>query len=349
MKPEIKRFIRQSLLELSPYQSAREEFVNDGREMILLDANENPFPSPVNRYPDPMQSKLKSRIASWKNVNTNQLYLSNGSDEFISQIIMACCEPSKDHILILPPTFGMYKVSARTHGVDVKEVPLDASFQLDVDAILEASNVQSKILFIPTPNNPTANCFKASAIERLIKTFPGLVVVDEAYAEFTEDNSFIRLLNLYSNLLVCQTFSKAQGMAGARLGMAFADPDLIAFLNRIKAPYNLNSLTINAALQRLEEQDMVKEQVAFMRKERLRLEAAFKSIRFIKTCFPSDANFVLVRVDDSSLRYRQLLDHGIVVRNPSKNTACENTLRISVGLTEENNALISALRTMDSQ
>ena len=347
MKPKIKKFVRKSLLELSPYQSAREEFVNDGREMILLDANENPFPTAVNRYPDPMQIELKSRIANWKSVDPNQLYLSNGSDEFISQIIMACCEPSKDHILILPPTFGMYKVAARTYGVAVKEVPLDASFQLDVDAILKASDGQSKILFIPTPNNPTANCFKASAIEHLIEEFPGLVVVDEAYAEFTEHNSFVGLINRFTNLVVCQTFSKAQGMAGARLGMTFADPDLITFLNRIKAPYNLNSLTINAALQRLEEQELVKEQVAFMLKERLRLEAAFEEIEFIKTCFPSDANFVLIRLDDSSLRYQQLLDQGIVVRNPSKNTACENTLRISVGLTEENNALINALRKMD--
>lgn len=348
MKPEINRFIRKSLLELSPYQSAREEFVNNGRKMILLDANENPFPAAYNRYPDPMQIELKKQISTWKRVNVNQIYLSNGSDEFISQIIMACCEPQEDHIIILPPTFGMYKVAAKTHGVNVKEVFLDAHFQLDADAVITAANDQSKIIFIPTPNNPTANSFDPTAIERIIQTFPGLVIVDEAYIEFTERASFITLLEKYSNLIVCQTFSKAQGLAGARLGMAFAHPDLIAFLNRLKAPYNLNSLTINAALQRLENQDQVRKEVSIMLHERQRLEAAFAKIAFIKNCFHSDANFILVRVDDSSLRYQQLLDHGIVVRNPSKNAACENTLRISVGLEEENNALISALRTMNT-
>lgn len=348
MKSEINRFIRKSLLELSPYQSAREEFVNNGRKMILLDANENPFPAAYNRYPDPMQIELKKQISTWKRVNVNQIYLSNGSDEFISQIIMACCKPQEDHIIILPPTFGMYKVAAKTHGVNVKEVFLDAHFQIDADAVIAAANDQSKIIFIPTPNNPTANSFDPTAIEKIIQTFPGLVIVDEAYIEFTERASFITLLEKYTNLIVCQTFSKAQGLAGARLGMAFAHPDLIAFLNRIKAPYNLNSLTINAALQRLENQDQVRKEVSIILHERQRLEAAFAKIAFIKNCFPSDANFILVSVDDSSLRYQQLLDHGIVVRNPSKNTACENTLRISVGLEEENNALISALRTMNT-
>ena len=348
MKPEIRRFFRKSLLELSPYQSAREEFVSDGRTMILLDANENPFPSETNRYPDPMQRELKQKIADWKRVTTEQLYLSNGSDEFISQIIMACCEPATDHILIVPPTFGMYKVAARTYGVAVREVPLGADFQLDAEAVLEAADDHSKIIFIPTPNNPTANSFDVQALKNIIQEFPGLVVVDEAYIEFTDQASFIELLDSHTNLVVCQTFSKAQGMAGARLGMAFAHPELIRYLNRIKAPYNINSLTLAAALQRLEEQEQVQEQVAFMLEERKRLEAAFAEIGFIKTIFPSDANFVLVRVDDSTLRYQQLLDSGIVVRNPSKNTACENTLRISVGLAEENNALIRALRTLDT-
>lgn len=346
MKFDYKKYIRTHLLSLTPYQSAREEFTADGREMILLDANENPFATEVNRYPDPLQLELKEQIAEWKGVGVDQLYLSNGSDEFISNVIMGCCEPGQDQIVIVPPTFGMYKVSARTHGVGVVEVPLTDAFQLDVPAILKAVDASCKIIFIPTPNNPTANSFDLNAIKELLENFQGLVLVDEAYVEFSTNPSIIPWLEDYPNLMVSQTFSKAQGMAGARLGMAFAHSDFIRFFNRIKAPYNINTLTINAALNRLKEQDKVREQVQLLLDERRRLEEAFGSIPFIKQCFPSDANFILIRVDDSSLRYQQLIDCGIVVRNPSKNLNCENTLRISVGLPEENNRLIDALKSL---
>ena len=337
MKSDIQRFFRKSLLEISPYKSAREEYIDEGRDMILLDANESPFSSTTNRYPDPMQSDLKEEIASWKNVESDQLYLSNGSDEFISQIIVACCEPGKDHIITLPPTFGMYKVSARIHGVEVKEVPLNQDFQLNTSAILESADEKSKIIFIPTPNNPT------------VKEFPGLVVVDEAYIEFTDKESLTKLLSKYSNLIICQTFSKAQGMAGIRLGMAFAQAELIKYINRIKAPYNLNSLTIEAAFKRLRDQDKIRKNVNYLIRERKRIEKLLNEISFIKKIYPSDANFVLVRVDNSDLRYKQLLDLNIVVRNASKNLACENTLRISIGLVKENNALITALQKMEKQ
>ena len=346
MKFDYKKYIGTHLLSLTPYQSAREEFTADGREMILLDANENPFATEVNRYPDPLQLELKEQIAEWKGVGVDQLYLSNGSDEFISNVIMGCCEPGQDQIVIVPPTFGMYKVSARTHGVGVVEVPLTDAFQLDVPAILKAVDASCKIIFIPTPNNPTANSFDLNAIKELLENFQGLVLVDEAYVEFNTNPSIIPWLEDYPNLMVSQTFSKAQGMAGARLGMAFAHSDFIRFFNRIKAPYNINTLTINAALNRLKEQDKVGEQVQLLLDERRRLEEAFGSIPFIKQCFPSDANFILIRVDDSSLRYQQLIDCGIVVRNPSKNLNCENTLRISVGLPEENNRLIDALKSL---
>lgn len=346
MKFDYKKYIRTHLLSLTPYQSAREEFTADGREMILLDANENPFATEVNRYPDPLQLELKEQIAKWKGVGVDQLYLSNGSDEFISNVIMGCCEPGQDQIVIVPPTFGMYKVSARTHGVGVVEVPLTDAFQLDVPAILKAVDASCKIIFIPTPNNPTANSFDLNAIKELLENFQGLVLVDEAYVEFSTNPSIIPWLEDYPNLMVSQTFSKAQGMAGARLGMAFAHSDFIRFFNRIKAPYNINTLTINAALNRLKEQDKVGEQVQLLLDEGRRLEEAFGSIPFIKQCFPSDANFILIRVDDSSLRYQQLIDCGIVVRNPSKNLNCENTLRISVGLPEENNRLIDALKSL---
>ncbi len=271
MKPDIQRFFRKSLLEISPYKSAREEYIDEGRDMILLDANESPFSSTTNRYPDPMQSDLKEEIASWKNVESDQLYLSNGSDEFISQIIVSCCEPGRDHIITLPPTFGMYKVSARIHGVEVKEVPLNQDFQLNISAILESADEKSKIIFIPTPNNPTANSFEYIAIKKIIEEFPGLVVVDEAYIEFTDKESLIKLLSKYSNLIICQTFSKAQGMAGIRLGMAFAQAELINYINRIKAPYNLNSLTIEAAFKRLREQDQIRKNVNYLIRERKRI------------------------------------------------------------------------------
>lgn len=341
-------YVRISLLTLQPYQSAREEFVNQGRKMIFLDANENPFETESNRYPDPLQVDLKERIAKWKRVTPDQLYLSNGSDEFISQLIMSCCEPKQDSILILPPTFGMYQVAARIHGVGVVEAPLTKDFQLDLSEIRNVLTPQVKILFIPTPNNPTANSFEPEALLTLLNTFSGLVVIDEAYVEFSKEVSFISQLEHYPNLVVCQTFSKAQGLAGARLGMAFAHPELILFLNRIKAPYNINSLTIATALQRLDEQDKVQSQVKYILNERNILEIELPKISFIEQCYPTDANFILVKVDNSQLRYNQLIERGIVVRNPSKNRGCTNTLRITVGLAEENKALLNALKNMEA-
>ena len=348
MENDFNQYFRKSLLKLKPYQSAREEFINDGRKMILLDANENPFETSVNRYPDPLQMELKSQIAIWRKVGLEQIYLSNGSDEFISQIVMGSCEPGMDHIVIVPPTFGMYKVAAATFGVSVKEIPLTSEFQLDVPSILTAINEESKLLFIPNPNNPTGNSFNSNDIKTLIENFKGLVVIDEAYVEFAKNSSILPLLNNYPNLIVCQTFSKAQGMAGTRLGMAFAHNKLISFLNRIKAPYNINSLTLNAVLRKLKEQDEVKEQVANLLKERALLEAALKKVQWVEKCFPSDANFLLIRVDNSIHRYKQLIVAGIVVRNSSKSLGCENTLRISVGTPKENNILIEALQSLDN-
>lgn len=348
METDFNQYFRKSLLKLKPYQSAREEFVNVERKMILLDANENPFTTSVNRYPDPMQMELKTEISRWRKVDLEQIYLSNGSDEFISQIVMGSCEPGMDHIVIVPPTFGMYRVAAATFGVSVKEIPLTSEFQLDVPSILTAINEESKLLFIPNPNNPTGNSFNSNDIKTLIENFKGLVVVDEAYVEFAKTPSILPLLNNYPNLIVCQTFSKAQGMAGARLGMAFAHKELISFLNRIKAPYNINSLTLNAVLRKLKEQEQVKEQVADLLKERALLEAALKKVQWVEKCFPSDANFLLIRVDNSIHRYKQLIVAGIVVRNSSKSLGCENTLRISVGTPKENNILIKVLQSLDN-
>lgn len=347
MKFDYTPFLRPHLLDLKPYQSARQEFKSNGTSMIFLDANESPYPTAVNRYPDPLQLELKKAIAGWKEVAPSQIYLSNGSDEFIGQIIMGCCEPGKDRILIAPPTFGMYKVAAALHGVGVREVPLTKNFELDVEGLLDQADASTKVLFIANPNNPTANAFNPESLTRLIENFPGMIVIDEAYSEFYDAPSFITQLDKYPKLLVCQTFSKAQGMAGARLGMAFGNADFISFLNQIKYPYNINSLTLSEALKKIENQEVIIDQVKSLIAERGHLVQALKSIELVQKCYPSAANFLLIQVDDAQLRYKQLIEKGIVVRNTSKYLNCENTLRITVGLPEENQALIAALKRIN--
>lgn len=346
---KVEKLIRKEIQDLQPYQSAREEFVNDGRKLILLDANENPYPTSVNRYPDPMQTELKKQLAVFKEILPENIHLSNGSDELISQLVLAFCEPGKDHILIVPPTFGMYAVAAKIFGVAVEEVPLTAEFQLNVPSILAQANKHSKILFIPTPNNPSGNHFSKKDLEQLAKSFNGILVIDEAYFEFSQQPSYLSWLEKYPNLVVCQTFSKAQGMAGIRFGMTFAHPMIIAVMNKIKAPYNLNVLTQRAVMNRLGNQTVVADQVKKILQQKERLITALKTISFIKKIFPSDANFILVRVDNSSQRYAELVEHGFIVRNPSKQVLCENTLRITIGTVEETSLLIRALEQMDKK
>lgn len=351
MKPRdrILQWARPEIVALKPYQSAREEFVNDGREMILLDANENPFNNGMNRYPDPMQKKLKQRLAEAKGVSVEQIYLGNGSDEILNQLMIAFCAPGKDRAIILPPTFGMYQVCADINNIETIPVPLTKDFQLDVPAILAAQNKRTKMIFIPSPNNPSGNCFAIEDIRVLLGQFNGLVLVDEAYVEFAEDQSILPQLSDYDNLIVVQTFSKAQGLAGVRLGMCFGDPQIIHLMNKLKAPYNINVLTQEAVIKRLEEQGSIHQQVQQIRAEKERIISEITSLSFIKKVYPSNANFFLVKVDRSSKRYKELIERGIVVRNPSKNLNCTNTLRITIGTPDENNALISALRTMDSK
>lgn len=349
MKPNqrILAWARKEIVDLKPYASAREEFELDKQSMILLDANENPFQNGLNRYPDPLQKNLKKRLAEYKQCTPENIFLSNGSDEFFHQLMLVFCRPAKDQIMILPPTFGMYKVCADINAIQTLEVPLTSNFQLDVEAILAQKKKNTKAIFIPSPNNPTGNCFAKADIKAIIEGFDGLVVVDEAYVEFAEGKSVLPWLGQYDNLVVTQTFSKAQGMAGARLGMAFAHPTLIDLLNKVKAPYNINTMTQEKILQRLDEQGVVTQQVQQLLEEKERVLAELKHIRYIHEIYPSDANFIMIRVDDSQQRYDRLIAEGIVVRNPSKNVNCENTLRITIGLQEENNALLGALRNMD--
>lgn len=338
---------RPTIQAMQAYRSARSEFVASDREMILLDANENPFETGLNRYPDPMQTELKERLAKVKAVAPSHIFLGNGSDELINLLMVAFCEPKEDEILLVPPTFGMYQVSANLNGVACIEVPLISGFQLNVSEILAQATDRTKMIFIPTPNNPTGNRFPMKDIKAIVAGFPGLVVVDEAYAEFSPGETAIDWLADYHNVVVLQTFSKAQGLAGARVGMAFAHPDIIGVLNKIKAPYNLNVLSQQAVFDRLDNADAVANEVQLMLKEKEVLVSTIQQLRLVKEIFPSDANFILIRVDDSQLRYKQLIDKGIVVRNPSNQYACENTLRISIGTAAQNKALITAFKTMD--
>lgn len=344
---DIHKYLRKSILNLKPYRSAREEYTGELRHMILLDANENPYDTAINRYPDPMQWELKNRLAKFRNVEPESIYLAHGSDEIMGQLIMAFCEPGEDQIMILPPTFGMYAVAAKLHGVGVLEVPLTTQFQLNISAILEQKNANSKILFIPCPNNPTGNHFSEKDLKKIIAQFDGIVVVDEAYVEFSSRKSVLHLLKSHPNLIVCQTFSKAQGMAGARFGMAFAHPDVIQGLHRLKMPYNMNILTTRAVMKRLDNQHLVRKQVDILLKEKVRLRQKLTQFDCVKTVYPSDANFILIRVDHSQRRYEQLLHKKIIVRHTAHYLHCENTLRITVGRPFENNELLKAFERID--
>ena len=348
-KKDIFSLARKEILKLIPYKSARDDFSSDQKKMIMMDANENPFENELNRYPDPMQLKLKKRIAESKKVNLDQIYLGNGSDDIINQLIIAFCEPNIDNILICPPTFGMYEVHANLNLIKSLKVPLNMQFELEEDSIFSSIQKNTKIIFIPNPNNPTGNSFSNQKIQRLIDNFNGIVAIDEAYFEFYEGDSFLSKISKYKNLVVVQTFSKGQGLAGARLGMCFANKYIVEILNKIKAPYNINSLTIDAALKKLDEQGIVYQQVSEIIKEKKRLLNEIKNVKFIKKIYKSDANFFMIKVDNGNKRYQQLLEFGIVVRNTSKYHNCNNTLRITVGKKDENNALISVLSKMDAK
>jgi histidinol-phosphate aminotransferase len=342
----LNKLLRKNILGMNPYSSARDEYKDIQNDMVFLDANENPFDSDLNRYPDPQQTDLKTLISKQKNVAANQILLGNGSDEVLDLIFRAFCEPNIDSIITLPPTYGMYDVLANLNTVENLQVPLSSDFQLEVDAILATIKAQTKLLFICSPNNPSGNTVDRIAIERLLNGFQGLVVIDEAYIDFTEESSWIQSLNAYPNLIVTQTLSKAYGLAGIRLGICYASEEIIAVLNKIKPPYNINTLTQDAALKALQNKDIVSDQITTVLKERSRLIKAFKTYDFIKKIHPSEANFILIKVDDANKRYDELIKKGIVVRNRSSQLNCENCLRITVGTPSENAQLLTLLKTL---
>ncbi|THV57996.1 histidinol-phosphate transaminase [Flagellimonas alvinocaridis] len=342
----IKNMVRESVDQLKPYSSARDEYVSDGSEMIFLDANENPFENGVNRYPDPYQRSLKSLLAEQKGVSESNMLLGNGSDEVLDLIYRAFCEPNRDNIITLPPTYGMYKVLAGINAVENREVLLTPDFEPNVPEILQAVDRNTKLLFICSPNNPTGNTFTVDKVQQLLESFQGLVVIDEAYIDFSEEESWIGKLANYPNLIVTQTLSKAYGLAGIRLGICYASEEIIAILNKIKPPYNVNQLTQQQALQRLLNQDAVATEVEQILRERTSLIEALNALAFVQEIYPTDANFVLAKVDDANKRYQQLLEQKVVVRNRSTQPLCENTLRFTVGTPEENKTLIAILKQL---
>nr|WP_299173029.1 histidinol-phosphate transaminase [uncultured Allomuricauda sp.] len=343
----IDKLVRETVKGLKPYSSARDEYVSDGSKMIFLDANENPFENGLNRYPDPQQRSLKTLLSEQKQIPEQNILLGNGSDEVLDLIFRAFCEPNRDNIITLPPTYGMYKVLAGINAVENREVLLTSDFEPDVPRILQKVDENSKIIFICSPNNPTGNAFQKKNIEELLVNFNGLVVIDEAYIDFSENQSWISTLDSYPNLIITQTMSKAYGMAGIRLGICYASAEIITILNKIKPPYNVNQLTQYQALKRVLDDTLVQEEVVKILKERKTLVNALKEVTFIEKVYSSDANFVLVKVDDASKRYQQLLDANVVVRNRSNQPLCKNTLRFTVGTPDENKKLIAILKELN--
>lgn len=351
MKFDLTPLLRPHIVNLQPYTSARDEYT--GKEGIFLDANENPYGSVTdedhNRYPDPYQLELKTEIAEIKNVKPSQIFLGNGSDEAIDLLFRAFCNPGKDNVILLPPTYGMYEVSAGINDVEIRKVPLTADFQLQPDLILKEVDENTKIIFVCSPNNPSGNKVDRGDILRLLRDFHGLVVVDEAYIDFSDEPSFTGYLSEYGNLLVMQTFSKAWGLASLRVGMAFASKKMIKILNRIKPPYNISGLTQQTVLAAIKKVDKVNAMIADILQEREYLRKEIDQLDFVEKIHPSHANFLLVKIPNASHIYDDLIEEKIIVRNRSKVKLCEECLRISVGTRAENNAFIQALKKIHTE
>lgn len=342
----IEKLIRENIKALKPYSSARDEFKQVTADMVFLDANENPFENGVNRYPDPQQTTVKEALSKLKEIPVTQILLGNGSDEVLDLIFRAFCEPKIDNIITLPPTYGMYKVLANINNIEEKAVFLTDKFQPNVNEILKTADANSKILFLCSPNNPTGNSFTNESVEILLNSFNGLVVIDEAYIDFSSEKSWLQRLNEFPNLVVTQTLSKAYGMAGIRLGICYASEEIIAVLNKIKPPYNVNELTQQKALKRILTKNKVKNEIDKILEQREKLIGKLTSISFIEEIYPTNANFILVKVDDATKRYHQLIEKGIVIRNRTTQPLCENTLRLTIGTTSENIKLIKALKEL---
>ncbi|MFV0366174.1 MAG: histidinol-phosphate transaminase [Mangrovibacterium sp.] len=341
----IQDLLRQNIKQLKAYSSARDEF--SGEAMVFLDANENPYNEPYNRYPDPLQTDLKVDISALKACSIEQIFLGNGSDEAIDLLFRAFCNPGVDNVLSISPTYGMYQVAADINNVEVRTVQLDVNFQLSADKMLAATDEHTKLLFLCSPNNPTGNLLDAEEIKKVLDAFQGLVVLDEAYIDFAAEASFLPHLAQYPNLVILQTFSKAWGMAGLRLGMAFASEEIISVLNKIKYPYNINVLTQIKAKEILQSKERHEQWVNQLLDERKKLAASLATLPFVQHIYPSDSNFLLVKMHDSTGIYNYLLEEGVVVRNRSKVLLCAGCLRITVGSPYENLVLMEKLNELN--
>ena len=342
---ELDKLVRPNIKTLQPYSSAKDEYTGDAK--ILLDANENSLGSPLtkwyNRYPDPYQQKLKEKLAFVKQIAANQIFIGNGSDECIDILFRTFCEPGKDNIIICPPTYPMYEVSANINDVTIQKAPLLSDYQLNVAHIEQLVNPNTKIIWICSPNNPTGNSLDRIDIETILNHFEGIVVVDEAYINFSKQKSFVQSLIDYPNLVVLQTLSKAWGLAGLRLGMCFASPHLIGYMNKVKAPYNINIVTQELALQALEEVGQVNDMIKLLVDMRIALADVIASMPYVIQVFPSDTNFILVKIPKARQLYEYLLIQGIIVRDRSALELCEDSLRITVGTEQENTLLVDAM------
>lgn len=342
---DLTKLLRENIRQLTPYSSARDEF--KGEASVLLDANENAFGSPLdrhfNRYPDPLQHQLKLKLSAIKGVPARNMFLGNGSDEAIDILFRAFCRPGIDNVILVPPTYGMYEVSANINDVAIKRVNLTADFQLNLEGIAEAIDANTRIIFLCSPNNPTGNSLHREDVETVLANFNGLVVIDEAYINYARQKTFIQELTEYSNLVVLQTLSKAWGLAALRLGMAFASEEIIDVFNKIKPPYNINQATQELALAALDRVDQVNEWIKTTVAEREKLSDALRSFDFVTHVYPSDANFILVKTSDPQALYEYLVGESIIVRDRSKVELCAGCLRFTVGTPEENATLVAAL------
>ncbi|MBP6588158.1 MAG: histidinol-phosphate transaminase [Flavobacterium sp.] len=345
MNFDINNLVRENVKSMKPYSSARDEFEDfDTADMIFLDANENPFQNGVNRYPDPQQSSVKVVLAKQRNINPNQILLGNGSDEVLDLLFRAFCEPKIDNVITLPPTYGMYSVLSNLNNIENREVLLSTDFQPQVEKILEIVDANTKIIFLCSPNNPTGNSFSDESVTQLLQNFKGLVVIDEAYIDFSDKESWLAKIDQYPNLVITQTLSKAYGLAGIRLGICYGSAAVISVLNKIKPPYNVNELTQLRALERLSNPEKIKSEITSIIEQRESLLKVLNEVDFVEKIYPTEANFILIKVDDANKRYDELIAKGIVIRNRTTQPLCENTLRMTIGTEEENKKLIEALK-----
>ncbi len=340
---ELERLVRPNIWALEPYSCARDEFKGMDAH-VFLDANESPYNDPFNRYPDPLQERLKAALAPMKGVRPEQIFLGNGSDEAIDLVYRVFCEPKVDNVVAIAPTYGMYKVCADINDVEYRPVPLDTDFQLDAERLLARTDEHTKVIWLCSPNNPTGNCLQPDEVVRVLHGFPGIVVIDEAYSDFSSYQPFRLQVDRFPNAVVLNTFSKAWASASIRLGMAFASPQIIGLFNKVKYPYNVNKLTQDKALEMLGEVFKVERWCTQIRMERDHVLPALHELPIVEQVYPTDANFVLVRVKDANAIYQYLVQRGVIVRNRNRVELCHNCLRITIGTQPENNELLAALR-----